>query len=448
MSAPLREADPAAPDLAGVIDDRLPAGLDAETAAHRGPSDLERLKERGRWRTTVAVMGPAFVACIAYLDPGNFATNIAGGATYGYMLLWVLLAANLMAMLIQNLSGKIGIATGRNLAELCRMHFSRNVTRGLWVQAEIVAMATDLAEFVGAAIALNLLFGIPLFAAGLITAVVSFGVLALQRRGYRRFEVAIAFLLGIILLGFLYDTLKIGFVPGEAAKGFIPSFDGGDSVLLACGILGATVMPHVIYLHSALTQDRIRPRGDDEKRALLRFQRLDVTIAMGIAGVVNMSMLIIAASLFFQSPLNGVDTIEGAYHGFDQLVGPQAALAFALALLASGLASSSVGTYAGQVVMQGFIGRQIPLTLRRLITMAPALIVLAIGVNPTDALVMSQVVLSFGIPFALVPLILLTRRPDVMGALVNQRRTTITGWVVAGLIISLNLFLLFQIIAG
>jgi manganese transport protein len=393
-------------------------------------------------------MGPAFVACIAYLDPGNFATNIAGGATYGYMLLWVLLAANLMAMLIQNLSGKIGIATGRNLPELCRLHFSGNVTRGLWVQAEIVAMATDLAEFVGAAIALNLLFGIPLFAAGLITAVVSFGVLALQRRGYRRFEVAIAFLLGIILLGFLYDTLKIGFVPGEAAKGFIPSFDGGDSVLLACGILGATVMPHVIYLHSALTQNRIRPRNDDEKRALLRFQRLDVTIAMGIAGVVNMSMLIIAASLFFESPLNGVDTIEGAYHGFDQLVGPQAALAFALALLASGLASSSVGTYAGQVVMQGFIGRQIPLTVRRVITMAPALIVLAIGVNPTDALVMSQVVLSFGIPFALVPLILLTRRPDVMGALVNQRRTTITGWVVAGLIISLNLFLLFQIITG
>ena len=448
MSAPLREADTAAPDIAGLPAERLPAGLDAETAAHHGPSDLERIKERGRWRTTVAVMGPAFVACIAYLDPGNFATNIAGGATYGYMLLWVLLAANLMAMLIQNLSGKIGIATGKNLPELCRTHFSQNVTRGLWVQAEIVAMATDLAEFVGAAIALNLLFGIPLFPAGLITAVVSFGVLGLQRRGYRRFEVAIAFLLGIILLGFLYDTLKIGFVPGEAAKGFIPSFDGGDSVLLACGILGATVMPHVIYLHSALTQNRIRPRNDDEKRALLRFQRLDVTIAMGIAGVVNMSMLIIAASLFFESPLNGVDTIEGAYHGFDQLVGPQAALAFALALLASGLASSSVGTYAGQVVMQGFIGRQIPLTLRRVITMAPALIVLAIGVNPTDALVMSQVVLSFGIPFALVPLILLTRRRDVMGTLVNQRRTTITGWIVAGLIISLNLFLLFQIIAG
>ncbi len=426
----------------------LPAGLDPETAAHTGPSDLQRIRERGRARTSFAVLGPAFVACIAYVDPGNFATNIAGGATYGYMLLWVLLTANLMAMLIQNLSAKIGIATGRNLPELCREHFPRRVSRGLWVQAEVVAMATDLAEFVGAAIALNLLFGIPLFPAGLITAVVSFGVLGLQRRGYRRFEVVIAFFLGIILLGFLYDTLRIGFEPGEAAGGFVPSFDGTESVLLAAGILGATVMPHVIYLHSALTQDRIRPRDDDEKRALLRFQRYDVTIAMGIAGLVNMSMLIIAASLFFDSPLTGLDTIEGAYEGFKDLVGPEAALAFGLALLASGLASSSVGTYAGQVVMQGFIGRQIPLTLRRLITMAPALVVLALGVNPTDALVLSQVVLSFGIPFALVPLILLTRRPDVMGALVNQRRTTGLAWIVAGLIISLNLFLVGQIILG
>ena len=425
---------------------QIPAGLDPETAAF--PSDLERLRAKGRLRAIAGVLGPAFVACVAYVDPGNFATNIAGGATYGYMLLWVLLAANLMAMLIQNLSAKVGIATARNLPELCREHFSPRVSAGLWVQAEIVAMATDLAEFVGAAIALNLLFGIPLFPAGLITAVVSFGVLALQKRGHRRFEIAIAFFLGVILLGFLYDTLRIGFDAGEAAGGFVPSFSGGDSLLLAAGILGATVMPHVIYLHSALTQDRVRPRGDEEKRALLRFQRLDVTIAMGFAGLVNMSMLVIAASLFFDSPLSGLDTIEGAYAGFQQLVGHEAATAFALALLASGLASSSVGTYAGQVVMQGFIGRQVPLTLRRLITMAPALIVLALGVNPTDALVLSQVVLSFGIPFALVPLILLTRRTDVMGVLVNQRRTTILAWVVAALIIALNLLLLGQTILG
>jgi manganese transport protein len=424
----------------------LPPGLDAETAAFG--SDLEQLRRRGRLRTTIAVLGPAFVACVAYVDPGNFATNIAAGATYGYLLLWVLLSANLMAMLIQNLSAKIGIATGRNLPELCREHFPRRVTWGLWVQAEIVAMATDLAEFVGAAIALNLLFGIPLFPAGLITAVVSFAVLALQRRGHRRFELAIAFFLGIILLGFLYDTLRIGFDGSEAAQGFVPAFDGADSVLLATAILGATVMPHVIYLHSALTQNRIRPRDDEERRALLRFQRLDVTIAMGIAGLINMSMLVISAALFFGSPLEGLDTIEGAYDGFTDLVGGEAALAFALALLASGFASSSVGTYAGQVVMQGFIDRTIPLALRRAITMAPALVVLAIGVNPTEALVLSQVVLSFGIPFALVPLVLLTRRRDVMGALVNRRLTTAVAWIVAGLIIALNLFLLWETFTG
>jgi manganese transport protein len=424
----------------------IPPGLDAETAAF--PSDLEQLRGRGRMRTAIAVLGPAFVACVAYVDPGNFATNIAAGATYGYLLLWVLLSANLMAMLIQNLSAKIGIATGRNLPELCREHFPRPVTWGLWVQAEIVAMATDLAEFVGAAIALNLLFGIPLFPAGLITAVVSFAVLALQRRGYRRFELAIAFFLGIILLGFLYDTLRIGFDGGEALQGFVPAFEGTDSVLLATAILGATVMPHVIYLHSALTQSRIRPRDDDERRALLRFQRIDVTIAMGIAGLINMSMLVISAALFFGSPLEGLDTIEGAYEGFKDLVGGEAALAFALALLASGFASSSVGTYAGQVVMQGFIARTIPLSLRRAVTMAPALVVLAIGVNPTDALVLSQVVLSFGIPFALVPLVLLTRRRDVMGALVNRRVTTGVAWVVAAMIIALNLFLLWQTFVG
>ena len=399
-------------------------------------------------RTMLAMLGPAFVACIAYIDPGNFATNISAGSTFGYLLVWVLVSANLMAMLIQNLSAKIGIATGKNLAELCREHFRQPVVRGLWLQAEVIAMATDLAEFVGAALALNLLFGVPLFAAGLITAAASFAVLSLQQRGYRRFEVAISFFLLIILLGFLYNSLKIGFDPGAAAAGLVPSFDGSKSVLLAAAILGATVMPHVIYLHSALTQGRIKPRDDDERRQLLRFQRLDVTVAMGVAGVVNLLMLVVAASLFFGSSLGGTSTIEGAYSGFDQLVGGDAALAFALALLASGFASSSVGTYAGQVVMQGFIGRTIPLALRRAVTMAPALVVLAIGVNPTDALVISQVVLSFGIPFALVPLVLLTRRTDVMGVLVNDRITTLIASLVAALIIALNLFLLIQIVIG
>jgi manganese transport protein len=410
----------------------------------RSASDLQELRSRGRLRGAIAIMGPAFVACVAYVDPGNFATNIAGGAKYGYLLLWVLLAANLMAMIIQNLSAKIGIATGKNLPELCREHFSRPVSFGLWIQAELIAMATDLAEFVGAAIALNLLFGVPMFHAGLITAVVAFGILALQSRGYRRFELVIVGLLGVIILGFLYDTLQIGFDAGEAARGFIPGFAGTESVLLATGILGATVMPHVIYLHSALTQRRIAPRDDSERRALLRFQRFDVTLAMGLAGLVNMSMLIIAASLFHSNGLGELDSIEDAHKQFGILVGSGTALAFALALLASGLASSSVGTYAGQVVMQGFINRTIPLMLRRLVTMAPALIVLGIGLNPSRSLVISQVVLSFGIPFALVPLVLLTRRADIMGSLVNRRVTTVVAAIVAALISALNAFLLYE----
>jgi manganese transport protein len=404
---------------------------------------LEGIRARGRIRGTLPLLGPAFVAAIAYVDPGNFATNIAGGSKFGYLLLWVILAANLMAMLIQNLSGKVGIATGRNLPELCREHFARPVTWGLWVQAELIAMATDMAEFIGAAIALNLLFGVPLFAAGVITAIVAFGILGLQSRGYRRFEMVIIGLLGVILLGFLYDTLRIGADAGQVARGFIPSFSGTESILLATGILGATVMPHVIYLHSALTQNRIPTRDSGERRRLLRFQRIDVVIAMGIAGAINLSMLIIAASLFHGSGLS-VDSIEGAYSGFGDLVGGEAALAFALALLASGLASSSVGTQAGQVVMQGFIHRTIPLVLRRLVTMTPALIVLAIGLNPSRALVLSQVVLSFGIPFALVPLVMLTRRRDVMGPLVNRAVTTVAASVVAALIIALNGFLLYD----
>jgi manganese transport protein len=287
-----------------------------------------------------------------------------------------------------------------------------------------------------------------MFHAGLITAAVAFGILALQGRGYRRFEVAIIGLLGVIILGFLYDTLRIGFDAGEAARGFIPGFAGTESVLLATGILGATVMPHVIYLHSALTQHRIRPRSTDERRALLRFQRLDVTIAMGLAGLVNISMLTLAASVFHGNGLTGLDSIEDAHRQFQALVGSGAALAFALALLASGLASSSVGTMAGQVVMQGFIARRIPLLLRRAITMAPALIVLGFGLDPSRSLVISQVVLSFGIPFALVPLVLLTRRRDVMGALVNRPLTTAAASVVAALIIALNLFLLFETLVG
>jgi len=411
-----------------------------------GPSPLETIRSRGRMRAGFALLGPAFVAAVAYVDPGNFATNISAGAKYGYLLLWVILAANLMAMLIQYLSAKIGIATGRNLPELCREHFPKPVAFGLWVQAELIAMATDLAEFIGAAVALNLLFGVPLFTAGLMTAVVAFGILALQSQGYRRFETVIVGLLGVILLGFLYETLQVGGDAGAVAGGFVPGFADSESVLLATGILGATVMPHVIYLHSALTQDRVKPRDDGERRLLLRFVKLDVGIAMGIAGIVNMSMLAVAAGLFHG--VLDVDTLEGAHAGFEQLLGPGAAIAFGLALLASGLSSSSVGTFAGQVVMQGFIKRSIPLLVRRLVTMTPALIVLGIGVDPTRALVISQVVLSFGIPFALVPLVMLSRRRDIVGTLANARGTTIAAGAVASLIVALNMFLLFQTFAG
>ena len=412
------------------------------------PSALEEVRARGRVKGVVAMLGPAFVAAVAYIDPGNFATNIAGGAKYGYMLLWVIVAANLMAMLVQYLSAKTGIATGKNLPELCREHFSKPVTFGLWLQAEAIAIATDLAEFVGAAIALNLLFGVPPFVAGLMTAVVAFAILELQTRGHRRFELAIAGFLGIVFLGFMYDLLQVGVDRSAFAAGLVPHFDGTDSVLLAVGILGATVMPHVVYLHSALTSARIKPRDLAERRSLLRFQRLDVALAMGLAGIINITMLVVAAQLFHDSGLTDVDSIEGAHASFNTLLGGGAALAFAVALLASGLSSSSVGTFAGQVVMQGFINRRIPLFARRAITMVPSLIVLAIGVNPSTTLVISQVVLSFGIPFALVPMVLLTRRKDIMGGLVNRPFTTVVASIVAAMIISLNLFLLYETFFG
>jgi manganese transport protein len=353
-----------------------------------------------------------------------------------------------MAMLVQYLSAKTGLATGHTLPELCREHFPRAASIGLWLQAEAIAIATDLAEFVGAAIALNLLFGVPPFVAGLMTAVVAFAILALQTRGHRSFELAITALLGIVFLGFLYDLTHVDVQVDGLLAGFVPGFSGSDSLLLAVGILGATVMPHVVYLHSALTARRMPAHDLTEKRVLLRYQRLDVMIAMGIAGVINLSMLVVAAGLFHESGLTGVDSIEGAHDGMAQLIGGGAALAFAVALLASGLSSSSVGTFAGQVVMQGFIDRQIPLFLRRAVTMAPSLIVLGIGVDPSTTLVISQVVLSFGIPFALVPMILITRRRDIMGDLVNRRPTTALACLVAAVIIGLNVFLLHQTFFG
>jgi manganese transport protein len=351
-------------------------------------------------------------------------------------------AANLMAMLVQYLSAKVGVATGRDLPELCREYLPRGVSRGLWVQAELIAMATDLAEFVGAAIGLNLLFHVPLLPAGLITAVVAFGILAMQQRNYRRFELAICGLLGIVFLGFAYDLFAVGVDPAGVAAGLVPGTAGTNGLLLVAGIIGATVMPHVVYLHSALTKSRVSCRDDAERRELLRFQRLDVVVGLGAAGLINLSMLCVAAALFNDVGRPNVDSIEAAHAGLGQLVGGGAALAFAVALLASGLSSSSVGTYAGQVVMQGFIRRRIPLFLRRGLTMLPALVVLGLGLPATDSLVVSQVVLSFGIPFALVPLLLLTRRPDIMGSFVNRRITTVITACIASMIILLNLYLL------
>ena len=398
-------------------------------------------------RGPLPLLGPAFVAAIAYIDPGNFATNITAGSRYGYLLVWVVVVSNLMAMLIQYLSAKAGIATGRNLPELCRDHFRPRVTRGLWVQAEVVAIATDLAEVLGGAIALQLLFGLPLLTGGLITAAVAFGLLGVQSRGARPFEVAIVGMLLVVLLGFLYSLVAGGVDSGEVVAGLLPRFEGTDTVLLATGMLGATVMPHVIYLHGALTQGRYLRSTERERLGLLRSQRIDVVVAMSVAGVINLSMLLVAAKVLSTQP-TPVDTIEEAHAGLATVLGPTAALLFALALLASGSAASGVGTYSGQVVMQGFLRRRIPLVVRRLVTLTPAVVVIAAGVDPTRALVVSQVVLSFGIPFALIPLVLLTRRRDVMGALVNSRTTTIAAAVVAAVICVLNVTLIGLTLAG
>lgn len=363
--------------------------------AEQEASAFAQLSGRGRLRGALYFVGPAFVAAVAYTDPGNFATNFLAGARYGYTLLWVVLAANAVAMVVQYQSAKVGVVTGKDLPELCRSVFRREVSVLLWIQAEVVAMATDIAEFVGAAIGLNLLVGVPLLPAGLITAVVAFVILGLQQRGHRRFELAITGLSSLILLGLAYDLFAVGASPSALARGVVPHFAGSDSVVLAAGIVGATVMPHVVYLHSALTKGRVACRDQAERRQLLRFQRLDVIVALGVAGVINIVMIVVAASVFYRVGGGGAESIQAAHRGLAQYAGGGAALAFAVALLASGLSSSSVGTYAGQVVMQGFIRRRIPLLLRRGITMLPALAVLAIGLPVTDTLVVSQVLLSF-----------------------------------------------------
>src|SRR3954465_6466516 len=390
-------------------------------------------------------LGPAFVACVAYIDPGNFATNIAGGSKFGYTLVWVIVASNLMAMLIQTLSAKLGIATGRNLPEVCREQFSRRASVGLWVQAEAIAMATDLAEFLGAALGLKLLLGIQLFPAAVLTGVITFLILGLQRYGFRPLEAVIAAFVGVIGVCYLGELWLAHPPLGTVAKhAVVPEFQGNESLLLAVGIIGATVMPHVIYLHSALMQDRIVPRNDDEARTLYRYTRVDVLIAMAIAGMINVAMLVVAATVFYGSGLTDIESLEGAHRTLEPILGGASSVLFALALTASGLSSSTVGTMSGQVVMQGFVQRRIPLWVRRLVTMIPAFVVIGIGADPSRTLVLSQVVLSFGIPFALIPLVVFTSKREIMGALVNRRLTIAAAAVVAALISGLNVFLLVQ----
>ncbi len=408
---------------------------------------LSGKSKKGWFARLLPFLGPAFIASIAYMDPGNFATNIQGGAQFGYELLWVILGSNLMAMLLQSLSAKLGIATGQNLAEHCRNQYSRRVVIGMWVIGELVAIATDLAEFLGAALGFNLLFGIPLWVAGLLTAVVTFLILGLERYGFRPLEAVITAFIAVIAVCYLAETiLARPDVPTVLYYTFVPHFSGMESVLLATGILGATVMPHALYLHSALTQGRIMTDNPHQQRRLFHFELVDVFIAMGIASTINAAMLIMAASTFFNHGLTNVGTIEEAHLTLVPLLGSAASWVFAISLLASGLSSSSVGTMAGQVIMQGFLHRHIPPWVRRVVTMLPSLIVIFIGLDPTRVLVLSQVVLSFGLPFAIIPLVTFTSRRDIMGELVNMKITTILASVVATLIIALNVFLLYQLI--
>ncbi|WP_433009532.1 Nramp family divalent metal transporter [Kribbella sp. CA-294648] len=399
-------------------------------------------------RSGLLLLGPAFVAAVAYVDPGNFATNIAAGATYGYLLCWVVVGANLMAVLVQYLAAKASIATGLTLPQLCRKHFRRSTSSGLWAQAELVAIATDLAEVVGGAIALNLLFGIPLLVGGVITGAVSFALLIYQsKRGQRPFEAAIIGLLAVVLVGFVFSTIQSQPSGSGVINGLVPRLQGTESLVLAAGMLGATVMPHAIWLHGALVTDRHWKtiRSAKGKQRVLRATRVDVAVAMALAGAVNLAMVVLAAAALKGS---GADSLDAAHGAIGDRLGGTAALLFALALLASGFASSSVGTYAGSVILEGFWKRHVPLAVRRLVTLLPALLILAIGIDPSRALVVSQVVLSFGIPCALWPLVRLTASRRVMGELVNRWPTTLTACLVATAVTALNVVLIVLTLRG
>jgi manganese transport protein len=400
---------------------------------------------RGGLGAHLAFAGPAVIASIAYIDPGNFATNIQAGAKYGYRLLWVVLAANIVAMLFQALSAKLGIVTGRNLAEMCRAQFSRPVVLAMWVVSEIAAMATDLAEFLGGAIGLSLLFQMPLFAGMAVTAIVTYGILMFENFGFRPIELIIGAMVGLIGLCYLVEVL---FAPVDWIAAMthtvVPQIPDAGALLLAVGIIGATVMPHAVYLHSGLTQARIPVRDDAERRLVLRFSNQEVVIALSFAGLVNLAMVIMAASAFHAGH-SDVAEIETAYHTLTPLLGAGAAGVFLVSLIASGVSSSTVGTMAGQMIMQGFVGFRIPIWLRRLVTIVPSFMVVAMGVNATDALVLSQVVLSIALPLPMIALLMFTRRSDLMGPFANGRLTHLAGLIGTALVLLLNAFLVLQI---
>jgi len=394
------------------------------------------------------LLGPAFVASIAYVDPGNVAANVSAGAQYGFLLVWVIVLANMMAALVQYLSAKLGLVTGRSLPEAVADNTRRPTRIAYWIQAELVAMATDLAEVVGGAIALHLLFDLSLVVGGVITGVVSLLLLLVQdRRGQRAFERVITGLLLVIALGFLTSLFVEPPPPGPVVAGLVPRFDGAESVLLATAMLGATVMPHAVYLHSGLVRDRHgRPASLRARRLLLKVTRWDVGLAMPLAGAVNMAMLLVAATNLQGRP--NTDSIEGAHAAVRDTLGPTVALLFALGLLASGLASTSVGAYAGAMIMQGLLRVSVPMLVRRVVTLIPALVILAVGVDPSRALVLSQVVLSFGIPFALIPLVRLTSSHALMGEETNHRLTSALAWLVVAVITVLNVVLIYLTVTG
>ncbi|HLZ26619.1 MAG TPA: Nramp family divalent metal transporter [Chloroflexota bacterium] len=426
--------------------DRPSSGLDSATVR---AAQLALAGKRPGIRGLLPFVGPAFIASIAYVDPGNFATNIQGGARFGYLLLWVVLASNGIGMFIQVLSAKLGIATRQNLAEVCREQFPRPVVWILWVLSELIAMATDLAEVLGAAVGLQLLFGLPLVVAGMLTTALTFAILGLQRYGFRPLEAVLMALVGVIAACYVVEMVWAAPDWGEAGRHLlIPQFAGPESVLLAVGILGATVMPHVVFLHSHLMQGRIPTLDPVQVRRLFHFERIETIGAMTLAGLINAAMLVMAAATFNLAGHGEVATMETAHETLTPLLGQASSTVFAISLVASGLSASTVGTMAGQVIMQGYLRRTIPIWVRRLVTLLPALVAIWIGLEPTSTLVFSQVVLSFCLPVALVPLVLFTRRPDLMRGLVNHRATTVTAACVVSLIVGLNAFLIVQYLSG